>query len=110
VIHVAVAGTWSDEVVAHLRSLVPDGQEFVLTGVAISASELESLQERLTDVVLADPSLRAHLVELGLQPQDNAVRLRMLTDTPRELLDRVVVQFGGPGLVLDSAPEQYRTD
>ncbi len=110
VIHVAVAGTWPDEVVDRLRSLVPAGQEFVLTEVALSLAELESLQERLTDVVLSDPSLRAQLVQLGFEPQTNAVRLTMLTGTPQELLDRVVGQFGGPGLVLDSASEQYRTD
>ncbi len=73
-------------------------------------AELEALQERLLDVVLSDPSLREQLVELGLEPQNNAVRLTMLTDTPPELLDRVVQDFGGPGLVLDSASEQYRFD
>jgi hypothetical protein len=110
VINVAVTGTWPDEVVQHLRSLVPAGQEFVLREVAVSLAELESLQERLTDVVLSDPVLRGHLVELGSEPQINAVRLTMLTGTPQELLDRVAQDFGGPGFVLDSASEQYRTD
>lgn len=109
VIHVALAGTWPDEVVQRLRSLVPAGQEFVLREVAVSLAELESLQERLTDVVLSDISLRAQLVQLGYEPQINAVRLTMRTGTPQELLDRVVAQFGGPGFVLDSASEQYRT-
>jgi hypothetical protein len=110
VIHVAVAGTWSDEVVERLRSLVPAGQELVLTDVVLSLAELEALQERLLDVVLTDPSLREHLVELGQEPQNNTVRLTMLTGTPQELLDRLVEQFGGPGLVLDSASEKYRFD
>lgn len=88
VIHVAVAGRWPDEVVERLRSLVPVGQEFVLTEVALSLAELETLQERLVAVVLSDPSLREHLVELGLEPQNNAVRLTMLAATPQELLDQ----------------------
>ena len=58
----------------------------------------------------ADPSLREHLVELGLEENINAVRLTMLADTPRDALDRIVAEFGGPGLVLDSASEQYRID
>ncbi len=107
VVHVAVAGTWPDEVVNRLRSLVPAGQEVVLTEVTMSLAELEALQERLLDVVRSDPSLREHFVELGLEPQNNTVQLTMLTGTPQELLDRLVEQFGGPGLVLDSASAKY---
>lgn len=110
VINVAVAGTWPDEVVQHLRSLVPVGQEFVLTEVAVSLADLELLQERLTDMVLSDPSLRERLVQLGLEPQHNAVRLTVLKGTPQNLIDRVAQDFGGSGLLLDTAPDQYRTD
>lgn len=108
VIHIALAGTRSEETTQRLRSLVPAGQRLVLTEVALSLAELESLQERLVDVVLSDPSFRGYLVELGLEENNNAVRLTMLTSTPRELLDRIARGFGGPGFVLDSAPEQYR--
>lgn len=107
VIHLGVAGTWSEETVHGLRSLVPAGQQLVLTEVAVSLAELESLHERLVEVV-SDPSLRDHLVELVLVTPQNAVSLTMLTDTPQEALDRISQEFGGPGFVLDSAPEQYR--
>ncbi|MGY2128427.1 hypothetical protein [Blastococcus sp. SYSU DS0617] len=105
VIHLAVAGTWSEETVQRLRSLVPAGQQLVLEEVAVSLAELESLLGRLNDVSLSDPSIREHLAGLYLEEQNNAVRLTMLTDTPQEALDRIAQEFGGPGFVLDSAAE-----
>ncbi|SDF50288.1 hypothetical protein SAMN05660662_2390 [Blastococcus aurantiacus] len=105
VIHLGVAGSWSEETIQRLRSLVPAGQQLVLEEVAVSLAELESLLERLNDAVLSDPSLRVHLAGLYLEEQNNAVRLTMLTDTPQELLDQVEQEFGGPGFVLDSAAE-----
>jgi hypothetical protein len=105
VIHLAVAGSWPEETVQGLRSLVPAGQQLVLEEVAVSLAELESLVKRLNDVVLSNPSLRVHLAGLYLEEQNNAVRLTMLTDTPQELLDQVEQEFGGPGFVLDSAAE-----
>lgn len=110
VIHLGVAGIWSRETVRGLRSLVPAGQQLVLTEVAVGRVQLDELQERILDVVLSDPALREHLVELARVDPLNAVRLTMLTDTPQEALDRISQEFGGPGFVLDSAPDQYRFD
>ena len=105
VIHLGVAGTWSEETIQSLRSLVPVGRQFVLDEVAVSLADLESLLARLADVVVSAPSIRPHLAGLYLEEQNNAVRLTMLTDTPQETLDRISQEFGGPGFVLDSAAE-----
>lgn len=105
VIHLSVAGTWPDETVQRLRSLVPAGQRLGVDEVAVSLAELDSLLARLADVVGSDPSVRPHLAGLYLEEQNNAVRLTMLTDTPQETLDRIAREFGGPGFVLDSAAE-----
>ena len=108
VIHLGMVGAWPEETIQRLRSLVPAGQRLVLTEVAVSMAELESLHERLVDVVSSDLSLREHLVVLVREDGLNTVRLTMLTTTPQEMLDRIMAEFGGPGFVLDSAPEQYR--
>jgi hypothetical protein len=107
VIRLGMAGTWSEETIQRLRSLVPAGQQLVLEEVAVSLADLDSLLTRLADVVGSDPSLRDHLVLLAREDNHNAVRLTMLTDTPQEALDRLVRDFGGPGLVVDSAPERF---
>lgn len=105
VVHLAMAGSWSEETTQRLRSLVPAGQRLVLDEVAVSLAELESLLERLDGAVLSDPSVREHLAGLYLEEQNNAVRLTMLTDTPQETLDRIAQDFGGPGFALDTAAE-----
>ncbi|MDT0276010.1 hypothetical protein [Blastococcus goldschmidtiae] len=111
VIHLAMAGTWSEETIQRLRSLVPAGREFVLTPVAVSLADLDSLLARLADVVVSDPSIRPHVAILEREEHLNTVRLTMLTDTPQETLDRIAQEFGGPGFVLDTAAEGgYRYD
>lgn len=105
VIHLSVAGTWPEETIQRLRSLVPAGQQLVLDEVAVSLDELDSLLARLADVVVSDPSIRPHLAMLEKEEHRNTVRLTMLTDTPQETLDRIAREFGGPGFVLDSAAE-----
>jgi len=105
VIHLGMAGTWPEETTQRLRSLVPAGQQLVLEEVALSLAELESLHERLVDVIFSDLSLREHLLMLVQEDNHNAVRLTMRTSTPQEALDRIAQEFGGPGLILESAAE-----
>lgn len=68
---------------------MPAGREFVLTEVAVSLADLDSLLARLADVVVSDPSLREYVVELAREDNHNAIRLTRLTGTPQEALDRL---------------------